>query len=243
MWEPLRTALAALPGADFDLLTPDLRGAGGVPFDGAAPSLDLLADDVAAFLDSRGVDRAVIGGLSMGGYVTMAFLRRHPDRAAGIVLADTKAEADPGQARAKRLVMAETLDAEGNSRVLAETVLPTLVGQTTKRERPAAMEFVAELVRATPPASAAWWQRAMAARPDSFDTLRGVATPALVVIGDEDELASVAQARAMAEAIPDARLVELPAAGHFSAVETPEAFAAALVAAYGGPSSGLTCAG
>ncbi|MGH8889804.1 MAG: alpha/beta fold hydrolase [Acidothermaceae bacterium] len=224
MWEPLR---AALP-ADVELLTPDFRGAGEVPLDDDPPSLDLLADDVARFLDLSGIDRAIIGGLSMGGYTTMAFMRRHPERVAAIVLADTKADADVENARANRLAMAETLDTEGTSRVLTKDVLPTLVGETTKRERPSAMAFVSDLVASARSASAAWWQRSMAARPDSFDTLRHIAVPALVIVGSEDGLATVAQARAMAAALPVAELVELPQAGHFSAVETPDAFAAAL---------------
>jgi len=227
MWEPVR---AALPTA-IELLTPDFRGAGDVPLDDDPPSLDVLADDVARFLDVRGIDRAIIGGLSMGGYTTMAFMRRHPERAAAIVLADTKAELDVETARTNRLAMAETLDAEGTSRVLLDDVLPTLTGETTKRERPAAMTFVREMVGSARPASAAWWQRAMAVRPDSFDTLRGLGVPALVIVGEEDALATRAQAGAMADAIPDAQLVELPRAGHFSAIETPEAFAAALVGA------------
>ena len=214
MFEPLR---GALPG--LDVITPDY-----------APSsdLDALADDVAALLDERGIERAIIGGVSMGGYLAMAFLRRHRARAAAVVLADTKAGADSNEARANRLRIAKILDDENSDRVLLREVLPTLIGQTTKRDRPAALKFVTELVSATPPSSAAAWQRAMASRPDSFDTLRATDVPALVVVGEEDWLAPPAQAAAMVAALPNARLVELPAAGHLSAIETPDAFAAAV---------------
>ena len=98
MFEPLRTALPAT----CQLITPDVRGASGdgVPLLDVSPSLDVLADDVADLLDAHGIARAIIGGVSMGGYVTMAFLRRHPERAAAVVFADTKANADAGPARA-----------------------------------------------------------------------------------------------------------------------------------------------
>ena len=164
----------------------------------------------------------------MGGYLTMAFLRRHRARVAAIVLADTKAAADSDEARANRLRIAKILDDENSGRVLLDEVLPTLIGQTTQHGRPAAVEFVTGLVSATPPSSAAAWERAMAARPDSFDTLRAADVPALVVVGEEDALTPPEQAAAMVEALPSARLVELPAAGHLAAIETPDAFAAAV---------------
>ncbi len=214
MFEPLRRALPAL-----DVITPDYA---------PASDLDALADDVAATLDAAGIDRAIIGGVSMGGYLTMAFLRRHRERAAGIVLADTKAGADSEDAVANRLRVARILDDENSDRVLLQEVLPTLLGDTTKRGRPAVLKLVTELISATAPASAAAWQRAMAGRPDSFDTLRATDVPALVIVGQEDSLAPPEHAVAMVEALPNARLVELPAAGHLSAVETPNAFAAAL---------------
>ena len=73
------------------------------------PSVDVMADDVARLLDGEGIDRAVVGGLSMGGYVTMAFCRRHPDRVLGVILADTKASPDPEPARANRERIAEAV--------------------------------------------------------------------------------------------------------------------------------------
>jgi pimeloyl-ACP methyl ester carboxylesterase len=220
MFEPLRSA-----APDLELITPDYA---------PSSSLDTLADDVAALLDANEVERAVIGGVSMGGYLTMAFLRRHRSRAAAVVLADTKADADSDAARANRLRIAKALDDEGSGRVLLEEVLPTLIGETTKRERPETLKFVTDLVSAASPPAAADWERAMATRPDSLATLRATAVPALVVVGVEDVLVSPDQARAMADALPQGRLVELPAAGHLSVVETPAAFAAALKEFAGG---------
>jgi pimeloyl-ACP methyl ester carboxylesterase len=219
MWEPVRAHLG-----EVELITPDFSAPSGEP-----PSLDVLADEVARLLDSRGISRAIVGGLSMGGYVTMAFLRRHAERAAAIVLADTKASADPEPARANRLRIASVLEAEGTVWVLVDEVLPTLTGRTTKASRPDVSRFVADLVSAIPPATAAWHSRAMAARPDSFSTLSRAQLPALVIMGEEDGLVPEEERESMLSALPAGRLVVLPKAGHLSAVETPAAFGSAVL--------------
>jgi pimeloyl-ACP methyl ester carboxylesterase len=220
MWLEQRNDLSA----DFRVITPDLRGFGGSQLGWDEPSLDHMADDVAGVLDRLSLDDVILGGLSMGGYVAMSFLRRHPGRVRALLLADTKAGADPEPARDKRERIAATLVEEDSTRVLVEEVLPTLVGKTTLREHPLVQGRVRALLESAPPAAAAWAQRAMAARPDSVDILRTVDVPALVVVGEEDELAPPADAEVMAEALPHGRLVTLPGAGHLSAMETPEAF-------------------
>jgi pimeloyl-ACP methyl ester carboxylesterase len=210
------------------VITPDLRGFGGSQLGADNPSLDQMADDVAALLDRLSLDRVVLGGLSMGGYVVMAFLRRHRDRVRALVLADTKASADAPAARDKRLRIADTLEQEASTRVLVDEVLPSLCGDTTRRERPLVQGRVKALVEAAPPQAAAWAQRAMAARLDAVQALREVRVPTLVLRGDEDELSSADDTRAMIDALPDARSVTVPTAGHLTAVETPAEFAAAV---------------
>jgi pimeloyl-ACP methyl ester carboxylesterase len=219
MWLAQREGLAPV----CRVVTPDLRGFGGSRLGEDDPSLDLMADDVARLLDDEGVDRAVIGGQSMGGYVTMAFCRRHPDRLLGVVLADTKAAADTEPAKANRERIARTVIDDGTA-VLVDEVLPALVGTTTKQRRAMVAGRVRGLVQSAPPAAVAWAQRAMAGRPDSFDTLRALKVPALVVVGEEDELSPKADAEAMADAIPGATLTVIEKAGHVSAIEQPEAF-------------------
>lgn len=224
MWREQRDGLCDVAR----VVTPDLRGFGGSLLGQDEPSLDLVADDVAAALDALGLDRVVLGGLSMGGYAAMAFLRRHPGRVLGLVLADTKATADPEPVRDRRERIAMRLEAEGTAEVLLESVLPALCGPTTQRDRPLVLGRVKALVEAAPPAAAAWAQRAMAARPDSLDVLRTVAVPALVLLGDEDELSTRGDADAMLAALPDAELEVLPGSGHLSAVEVPGEFTAAV---------------
>ncbi|WP_308250728.1 alpha/beta fold hydrolase [Nonomuraea rhizosphaerae] len=223
MWLAQREGLAT----SCRVITPDLRGFGGSRLGEDEPSVELMADDVARLLDSEGIDRAVVGGLSMGGYVTMAFCRRHPDRVLGVILADTKATPDPEPARDNRERIAQAVLSEG-SEVLLTEVLPALIGPTTKERRAMVFGRVKGLVQSAPPGAVAWAQRAMAARPDSFDTLAALKVPLLVVVGEEDELATVADAEAMRQAVPEARLEIIPKAGHLTAVEQPEAFNAAV---------------
>ncbi|MBX6767781.1 MAG: alpha/beta fold hydrolase [Actinomadura rubrobrunea] len=220
MWLDQREGLAAR----FRVITPDLRGFGGSLLGADEPSIDAMADDVAAVLGRLGVTRAVIGGASMGGYVAMALCRRRPDLVQGLVLAGTRAAADTDAVRRERLRQAERLEREGGVQVLVDEVLPRLVGPTTLRQRPLVYGRVRGLVQAAPPRAAAWALRAMAARGPAFDTLRGLTVPALVVVGDEDALAVQDEARAMVDALPDAELLVVPDAGHLCSVERPDAF-------------------
>ncbi|MFC4053323.1 alpha/beta fold hydrolase [Actinomadura syzygii] len=208
----------------FRVVTPDLRGFGGSELGDDEPSVDAMADDVARMCRRLGVGRAVVGGLSMGGCVAMALGRRHPELVLGLVLAATRAAADSEEDRATRLRQAELLERDGTTRVLLDEVLPALVGPTTYRQRALVYGRVRGLVQATPPRAAAWAQRAMAGRPEAFGTLRALRVPALVMVGDEDTLATEADARAMADAMPNAELQVVPRAGHLCAVEQPDLF-------------------
>jgi pimeloyl-ACP methyl ester carboxylesterase len=206
------------------LVTPDLPGFGESATAGGPPDLGVMADAVLVLLDRLELEDVVLGGLSMGGYVAMEILRRRPDRVRALVLADTKASADAEAAAANRRRMAEVLEEGRNTRVLVHDVLPTVVGDTTREEHPETVTWLRELVEETDPLGAAWAQRAMAARRDSFDTLRGVRVPTLVVVGEEDALSPPSDAEAMADAVPGADLVVLKRAGHLSAVEAPDNF-------------------
>lgn len=227
MWDGVRDRIAARTR----LITPDQRGLGrtALPETDREPSLDDAARDLLALLDKLEVDRVVLGGCSMGGYVAMAALRAAPERIAGLVLIDTKASADGGDARANRAAMAERVEREGVGEWLADAVLPGVLGPTTRAERPDVVLRALDLVKSQPAGGVAWAQRAMAARPDSFDTLRAADVPALVVVGEEDTLSPRADAEAMVSALPQAELVVIPSAGHLAPMETPDAVGKAIL--------------
>lgn len=202
------------------VITPDLRGFGESPYADDQPSLDLMADDVAGLLDRLGIENAVVGGMSMGGYVVMSMLRRHAERIAGVVLIDTKADADEPEARENRERVARAV-LETGPRAL-RPMLETLLGRTTREHRPDVVEQVTAWLDEVRPESVAWAQRAMAVRPDSFATLASADVPGFVLVGEEDTLATYDEARAMARAFAGtAGVYVIPQAGHLPAVENP----------------------
>ncbi|MFD7826138.1 alpha/beta fold hydrolase [Kitasatospora sp. NPDC059803] len=221
MWSAQLDALPGLTGDEARVLAPDQRGFGGTELGTDEPSLDLVADDLALLLDAAGIERAVVGGLSMGGYVALAFARRHPDRLAGLLLASTRATADTGAVRANRERIAAAVTARGSVQLLLdEEVAAGQLGPDSRH----LVERVRSLVAAASPAAVAWAQRAMAARPDALDVLAGLRVPTAVVAGAQDGLVAPEEAELMLRARPDAELTVIPGAGHLSALEAPEAF-------------------
>jgi pimeloyl-ACP methyl ester carboxylesterase len=218
MWAPQVEALAG----SYQVIVPDLRGFGAARDQAAEEAgMDLLADDLARLLDDRGLDRVVLGGLAFGGYVALAFMRRHAERASGLVLLDTKATADGDQAREDRLTMAERVLAEGSGFV-PEVMLPKLLGETSREHRPELVARVAELIREQTPEAIAGAQRGMAARSATTDVLASIKVPTLVMTGEEDSVTGPEVGRDLAAGIPGARFLLVEEAGHLASLEQPE---------------------
>ncbi|WP_406184851.1 alpha/beta fold hydrolase [Streptomyces sp. NBC_01006] len=222
LWD---AAAAALRARGRRVLTPDQAGFGSAPLPQGSPSLDLVADGLARELDRQGIGEVALAGCSMGGYVAMAFLRRHPDRVRALALLAARGTADSAAAAGQRLRFADAiLDDSARAGLVAATT-PSLLGATTRARRPHLTARVTGLALAAPPRSVAWAQRAIAARTDSTATLRAADVPAVVVIGAEDELVSLEEACRTAKALPRGRLVVLPGVGHLAPLEAPEATA------------------
>ncbi len=222
MWGVQLERVPGPAGDDARVIAPDQRGFGTAPLGERPPSLDTAADDLADLLDALGVERAVLAGLSMGGYVAMAFARRHPGRLAGLVLADTKATTDTDDARANRERIAAAVLERGSVELLIEErMAEKLLAPGTDPELTGA---VRQMIAEADPAAVAWAQRAMAARPDSLDELAALDVPAAVIVGELDTVTPLSEARMMAEALSDAELTVIPAVGHLSSLEAPETF-------------------
>lgn len=228
MWDDV---VEDLTDADVPTIAFDAPGFGQSEIPDGEPSLELAADAVIATLDELGVERAVLAGLSMGGYIALAVTARHPSRVAGLALLDTKASADTDEARANRLKVADAALGEKGADAVAP-MLTTLLGETALEGEPDVVQQHREWLAAAPPAGIAWAQRAMAARPSRFEVLEDLAVPGLVLRGAEDVVATQADAEAMATAMRrhggDVELVIVPNAGHMTATEDPTAVAAAL---------------
>lgn len=220
--------LEAVPDG-WHFIAPHLRGFGPGESreSGAAPTIDDLAADVEALLNALEIERAAIGGLSMGGYVTFALYRRAPERFTRMVLADTRSQADTPEGRQARRAMSELVRTKGPDAV-AEQMLPKLLSDTTRRERPDVAGTVRELVRANAVSAIDGAIHAMMTRPDSTPDLQRISVPALVIVGEEDTLTPVADSEALHRAIERSQLVVLPGAGHLSSLEVPEEFSRAI---------------
>jgi len=205
------------------VISPDFRGFGRSGQDGRISSMELLADDLAAMLEHLGIGRALLGGLSMGGYVALAFLRKYPQQVQALLLADTRPQSDTTEGRQAREEMA-LLAAEKGSAAVAAVMLPRLLGKTALEGRPDLATRVRGVIESTSPAAVAAASRGMACRPDSTGMLASIGCPVLVVTGEEDILTTPQAAAEWAARIPGAQTVTIASAGHLSALEQPEAF-------------------
>jgi 3-oxoadipate enol-lactonase len=223
MWEP------QLPLADhgWRILAPHYRGMDGGIQDSPAASVDDYAGDVIDLLDSLHIGDAVIGGLSLGGYVTFALFRHAPRYFRGIILADTRSQADPPEAAEGRTRLLSAVREKGPSAV-ADEMVPRLLGETTRVERPDIVERLRALILSNPAAAIAGAITALMTRPDSTPLLSSIHCPTLIVVGDEDSLTPPAMSREMLRGIAGSELVVVPKAGHLSSLEQPSAFNAAL---------------
>jgi pimeloyl-ACP methyl ester carboxylesterase len=219
MWAEQEAALSQW----FRIITVDLRGHGESDAPLWHSSLDEYADDIAALLDHLSIPQAILIGLSMGGYVSFSFYRKHSRRVRGLILADTRAPADSDEARAGRFQLAQTAYREGAAAV-ADLMLPKLLGPTALRTRADLVDQVRRMIKANEISGIVVDAMAMAERPDSLALLPTIACPTLVIVGDEDQATPPAEAELMARSIPQARLAVIPGAGHLSNLEQPEQF-------------------
>lgn len=226
MWEPQAEAVAS---AGWEAVTMDLPGFGGTPLPEDDPSLDPVADAVVSALGPR--DSVVLVGVSLGGYVAMNILRRHPGRAGALVLCDTKASSDVPEARLNRERLAMAVESQGSEcgRILEQAVLPGLLGASTHDRRPDVVEKVRGWLLEADPGAVAWYQRAMAERPDSREALSAFGGPVAIIWGEEDALSPWSEQELMRAACPGSSLLRIPEAGHLANVEDPVAVTAGLL--------------
>jgi 3-oxoadipate enol-lactonase len=235
MW---REQIALLSANGFRAIAPDLGGLGesgaqtsvGEPSElshrqksAALTTMDDMARDVAALMDELKVERAVICGLSMGGYVAFEFAHLFAARVLGLVLAGTRAPADSEQEKQAREHQVQIILAEGLNGV-AEATLPKLLAPRTLSEKPQVVARVREMILRSDPRGAAAAQRGMAARRDYSGDLSEINVPALIIVGREDPIRPVADAEFMHHGMRRARLKIIEDAAHMTNMEQPEIF-------------------
>jgi 3-oxoadipate enol-lactonase len=224
MWEPQ----AAILEATRRVIIPDYPGFGRSPHTPAQPDVRYYAEGVQGLLDRLGLERVVLGGLSMGGYVAFECLRLFPERISALILADTRPDPDSEETREVRYKTASCVAEEGVG-VLVELQMERLLSNETLKNDRAVVQTVRDMIFESTPGGAVAALGAMRDRPDSTPLLGEIGVPTLLIGGEDDAISSPEVMGAMAKKIPDSRHVTLPGAGHLSNLEAPEDFNAALV--------------
>lgn len=222
LWDGVRPLLSP----NIQVLAPDLRGFNGQPTGNEEPALELMADDLASLIKNAGKQRAVVAGMSMGGYIALAFAERHPDMLAGLALVSSQAAADTEEARAGRRATIEKVRASGPG-VAAEATVPKLFapqnsGRADLKRVPETSAQRAGIAGIT------WALEAMARRSDRTAILQSLAVPVAVIHGVHDAFVPIERARALAQITREAEFVQVEGAGHATPLEAPEKVAQAL---------------
>ncbi len=224
MWSPQLESVSDR----YRVIAPDFRGYGGSGPSPAGYTMARLADDVDDLLGSLGIERAIVGGLSMGGYVAFELYRRHPERVSGLLLADTRPDPDSDEARANRARMATLVRDEGMS-VLVEQLVPKLLSPQTRAQRPEVERRLRAMMGSASPAAIAHALAAMADRDDSRPLLAHISVPTLVLAGADDQLTPPEESRIWSAQIAAAAFAVIEGAGHVSNLERPQTFNARLL--------------
>src|SRR6476620_3719717 len=214
---------AAALSNSYRVITPDLRGLGESDASPGAATMNRMAQDVAELLDRLEISRAIIGGLSMGGYVALAFYNQFPSRVRALILADTRAQADTEEGKQTRFQHAEKALAEGMAGI-ADSMLPKLLTPETVSKRPELVKRVRDMMLKTKPEGAAGALLGMAERDDQTSLLAQITCPALILVGREDPITPVPDSEKMNREIAGSRLVVIENAAHVSNLERTEQF-------------------
>ena len=209
------------------VVAPDYPGFGRSPRTPAQPDIRYYAEGVLGLLDRLGLERVVLGGVSMGGYVALGCMRLFPERVSGLILADTRPDADSEETRENRKNMARRVADEGVE-ILIELQMRRLLARDTLENNEEVVEEVRDMILESSPGGVVAALGALRERPDSTPLLEEIEVPTLVIGGEEDGISSPEVMGAMAQKIPGSRHVTLPRAGHLSNLETPGGFNAAL---------------
>lgn len=221
MWAGVVTSL--LEEQRYRLVAPDVRGFGESGLQTDVTTMELVADDIAALLDQLGMQRAVLCGLSMGGYIALAFLRKYAARVQGLILADTRPGADDEEGKVRREQLAQLAETQG-AEAVADAQVPRLLAEHTRHYEPEVETRVRQMINAAHPYSIASAARGMAERRDQTEIVKNAQCPVMVIVGEHDAVIPPDIAKAYASEIPGARVEIIPRAGHLSNLEQPEAF-------------------
>jgi 3-oxoadipate enol-lactonase len=219
MWEP---QMSMLP-QNIRTISYDVRGHGFSDVGDGQYTIEMFVDDLIALLDYLVIERAIVCGLSMGGYIALRVVEQHPERIAGLVLCDTKSEPDTNEAKIKRTTTLKMIKSSG-VHSFAEDFVKSIFWEGTFTNNPAAIEFIKQIIHANSPLGICGTLLALASRTDTTPSLPSIHVPTCLIVGEHDKLTPPSAARMMHESIAGSELHILPQAGHMSNLENSKSF-------------------
>lgn len=219
MWKPQVDTLKN----DYRLITYDVRGHGRSEVGDGQYTVEYFVNDFIGLLDHLKITNAVVVGLSMGGYIALRAIERHPERFRALVLCDTRSEADGNEGKIRRANQANAAKGEGMKK-FAEGFLKAVFYEKTFQTNPQIVEMIRSVIEKTSPLAIAGTLIALAARTDTTPSLANINVPTLILVGEHDTLTPPSAAQAMKEKIPNAEMHIIPNAAHLSNLENHDAF-------------------
>jgi 3-oxoadipate enol-lactonase len=219
MWEP---QMKALPN-HFRAITYDIRGHGESDIGDGQYTIEFFVDDLLSLLDHLVIDRAIICGLSMGGYIALRAYERSPGRVTALVLCDTKSEADTNEAKLKRSAIVRNVKTNGTGPFADEFATAILAPQTFQTH-PDIVEFVRRMIRANSPIGISGASLALGCRTDTSPTLSAINVPTLILVGEHDNLTPPSVSESMHSRIANSELHVVAHAAHMSNLENAPEF-------------------
>lgn len=207
----------------YRVIVPDLRGFGRSPVRSGTATMTAFAQDLHDILQALEIDDPVtLCGLSMGGYIAWQFEQIDARRLKSLILCDTRAAADSPETVEARHNMIDTVLREGPAAIV-EGMLSKLFSAHTRESAPERVQQTRDVILNTDPEGIAAALRGMASRPDATARLPRISVPALLLVGEDDQLTPPAEMQEVANQLPHARLVTIPHAGHMAPLEQPAA--------------------
>ncbi len=219
MWRPQVEILKK----EYYVITYDVRGHGKSDEGDGQYSVEYFVDDLIGLLDHLKLSSVVVVGLSMGGYIALRAIERHPDRFRALVLSDTRSESDNNEGKVKRANQAVNVKKEG-SKNFADTFVKAVFYETTLSEKPEVVEFIRNIIAQTSPLAIAGTLLALAARTDTTPSLYNIKVPTLILVGHHDVLTPPSASHAMKEKISNAKLYVIRSSAHMANLENVEEF-------------------
>ncbi len=224
MWQPQIEALRNM----YHTLAYDIRGHGKTEAGDGQYTIELFVDDLIEVLDDRKIGKAVFVGLSMGGYIVLRLHERQPERFKGLVLCDTRSDADTDEAKIKRAGSIVAVKRDG-VKAFSQNFVKSVFAAETFEKKQVTVKFIQSIIENNPPLGVAGTLLALASRKDTTQSLGSISVPTMILVGEHDALTPVASAEALKQRIRGSELHVIPHAAHMSNLENPEVFNARLI--------------